>query len=297
MRITSSHIPMLQWMLGHQPGMQGEMIGDLPTHARCVREPHPSILLVVNVKHTCSMRIASTTKNRTRILSRPKGAQNMQQVQIQGRGTGKHSLLFGAVMVGIILFVLLEVTVQLLPPHYSPLSQSESDLAVGPYGFLMALGFAIGSMLLLLFITGFVRVIPKEVQSRSGLILLGIAAICKLIIVFAATDLTARPHTIHGAIHALAAVISFFCGVLGILVLARALRHDPHVRPSPRILISLASVTLAWTVIVIATLVVSSQIGIWGLLERIATCLYLSWVFIVSLGLWRSSSLEEPLEQ
>ena len=200
-------------------------------------------------------------------------------------------------MVCIILFVLLEVIVQLWPPHYSPLSQSESDLAVGPYGFLMALGFAIGGVLLLLFIAGFVRVIPRAAQSRSGLILLAIAAICKLIIAFAQTDLTARPHTIHGAIHALAAVISFFCGALGILLLVRALRRDPYVLPSSRFLVRLAGVTFVWTVIVIGTLVVASQIGVWGLFERIATALYLSWVFIVSFGLWRSSSLEGASEQ
>src|SRR5260370_77096 len=131
-----------------------------------------------------------------------------------------------------VLFVLLEGLVQLLPPHYNPLSQSESDLAVGPYGVLMALGFAIGGVLLFLFIAGFVRVIPKEAQSRSGLILLGIAAIGKLIIAFAATALTARPHTIHGTIHALAAVASFFCGAFVIRLLTRALRPDSHVSPS-----------------------------------------------------------------
>jgi Protein of unknown function (DUF998) len=221
----------------------------------------------------------------------------MKQVQGQGRGTSRLHLLFGAVIIGIVLVIILEVIAQLLPPHYSPLSQSESDLAVGPYGFLMALVFAIEGVLLLLFIAGFVRVIPKEAQSRSGLILLGVAAICKLIIAFAATDLTARPHTIHGAIHALAAAVSFFCGALGLLLLARALRYDAHVRPSARFLVGLASVTLVWTVIVIGTLVVASQIGIWGLLERIATGLYLLWVLIVSLGLWRSPSLEETAEQ
>jgi len=221
----------------------------------------------------------------------------MKPAQGQEREAGKDHLLFGAVMVCIVLFVLLEVIVQLLPPHYSPLSQSESDLAVGPYGFLMAFGFAIGGVLLLLFLVGFVRVVPKAAQSRSGLILLGIAAICKMIIAFAATDLTARPHTIHGAIHALAAVISFFCGALGILFLARGLRRGGHIRPSPRFLLGLASITLVWAVIVIVTLVVSSQIGVWGLLERIATGLYLSWVFIVSFGLWRSSSLEGSSEQ
>ena len=161
----------------------------------------------------------------------------------------------------------------------------------------MALGFAIGGLLLLLFIAGFRRVVPKEAQSRAGMILLGIAAIGKLVIAVAATDLTARPHTIHGTIHALAAVVSFFCGALGILLLTRALRRYPQMRPSPRFLVGLASVTLVWTVIVIGTLVVSSQIGVWGLFERIATGLYLLWVLLVSLGLWDAPSLEGTSEQ
>ena len=49
--------------------------------------------------------------------------------------------------------------------------------------------------------------------------------------------------------------------------------------------------------IVIGTLVVSSQIGVWGLLERIATGLYLLWVLLVSLGLWDAPSLEGTSEQ
>lgn len=216
----------------------------------------------------------------------------MKYSQVQRRETSRLHPLFGMVIVGILLFVLLEVIVQFLPPHYNPLSQSESDLAVGPYGFLMALGFVIGGALLLIFIAAFTRIIPKEGQSRGGLILLGIAAICKFIIAFAATDLTPRPHTIHGAIHAVVALVAFFCEGLGLLLLARSLRHVPNMRPSPRILVRLGTVTLVWSVIVIVTVAVSAQIGVWGLLERIATGLSLLWVFIVSLGLWRATSMD-----
>jgi|GEM_PF-1281035 len=214
----------------------------------------------------------------------------MKQSQVRGRGTSH--LLLGAVIAGIMLVVLLEVIVQLLPPHYNPTSQSESDLAVGPYGFLMALDLVIGGVLLLLFIVAFRRVIPKEGQSRSGLILLGVAAICKLTIAFAATDLTPRPETIHGTIHAVVALVSFFCEALGLLLLARSLRHVPNMRPSPRFLVGLAIVTLVWSVIVIVTVVVSTQIEVWGLLERVATALSFVWVLTVSLGLWRFPSLD-----
>ena len=193
-------------------------------------------------------------------------------------------------MVCIVLSVLLEVIVQLLPPHYNPLSQSESDLAVGPYGFLMALNFVIRGLLLLIFVAAFMSVIPKEGQSRSGLILLGVSAIGKLIIAFVPTDLTSPPQTIHGTIHAPVALVSFFCGALGILLLARSLRHVPNVRPSQRFLVGLASVTLAWSVIVIVTVVVSTRIGVWGLLERIYDGLFYLWILIVSLGLWHYPS-------
>jgi hypothetical membrane protein len=214
-----------------------------------------------------------------------------QPPQVQVKGTSSLHLLLGAVIVGIMLVVLLGVIVQLLPPHYNPISQSESDLAVGPYGFLMALDFIIGGVLLLIFVVAFRRVIPKEGQSRSGLILLGVAAICKIIIAFAATDLTSRPYTIHGTIHAIVALASFFCGGLGVLLLARSLRHVPNMRSSQRFLVRLAILTLVWSVIVILTVAVSTQIEVWGLLERVATGLSLLWVLIASLGLWRSSSL------
>jgi hypothetical membrane protein len=217
----------------------------------------------------------------------------MKEFQVQGRGTSQLHLLLGTVIVGIVLAVLLEVIVQLLPPHYSPLSQSESDLAVGPYGFLMAINFIIRGVLTLIFVVAFMRAVPKEGQSRSGLILLGVSGLGKLILAFVATDLTARPHTIHGTIHALVALASFFCGALGVLLLARALRHVPQMRPSPRFLLGLASVTLVWSVIVIGTVVVSSQIGVWGLLERIFDGLFYLWLLLVSLGLWHAPSLPE----
>ena len=41
----------------------------------------------------------------------------------------------------IILYVVLDVVAQVLPPHYSPISQAESLLAVGPYGYIMTVNF------------------------------------------------------------------------------------------------------------------------------------------------------------
>ena len=46
---------------------------------------------------------------------------------------------------------------QLLPPHYSPISQAESDLAVGKFGFIMTINFLNRGVLSLLFIYAFLR--------------------------------------------------------------------------------------------------------------------------------------------
>ncbi len=216
----------------------------------------------------------------------------MKQSQVQEREIDRLHLLLGTVMVGIVLSVLLEGIIQLLPPHYNPLSQSESDLAVGPYGWLMALNFVMRGLLYLMFLAALMRAIPKEALSRSGLILVGVSAIGKFVIACAATDLTERPETIHGTIHAIAALVSFFCGAYGALLLSRSVRHVPNVYPSQRFLVGLATVTLAWSVIVILTVFVSTQIGVWGLFERILTALFFLWIFLISLGLWRSTSLE-----
>jgi hypothetical protein len=205
---------------------------------------------------------------------------------------GRNPLLLEIVLVGTLIAVLLEVMAQTLPPHYSPVRQPESNLAVGPYGYLEATSFFLRGALTLVFVVAFTRIVPEEARSRGGVIVLGISAIGKLVIAFAATDLTPRPETLHGVIHALGAVIAFFCGALGEVLLAWALRRDPDVRPAPHVLVGLSTITFLWTVIALGTLPVSAQIGIWGFVERIATALFLVWMLIVTLGLWNRATAE-----
>jgi hypothetical protein len=134
-------------------------------------------------------------------------------------------------------------------------------------------------------------VVPQGARSRPGLIMLVVSAIGKLVIAFAATDLTPRPETMHGVIHALAGVVALICGAVGELQLARALRRDPGIRPGPRVLVGFATLTLLWTATALGTLPVAAQIGLWGLVERIATALFLVWMLIVTIGLWNRSAV------
>jgi hypothetical protein len=211
-----------------------------------------------------------------------KGKTPMPPVQTHAVETNIPRRYLEIVMMGIVLLAALEVLVQLLPPHYNPITQSESDLAVGPYGFLMAGNFALRGVLYLLFIAAYVQVVPLAGQSRSGLVLLVLAAIGKIIIAFAPTELTARPTTLHGTIHAIAALGSFFCGALGSVLLARALRRMPHFDPPAQRLLRLAEVICAWSLVVIGTVAIADRIGIWGVGERVLTLLFFAWIFITA---------------
>ena len=63
--------------------------------------------------------------------------------------------LFWIVIAGIVLYVILDIIAQLLPPHYNPISQAESDLAVGPYGYIMTINFLVRGAFSLVFIYAF----------------------------------------------------------------------------------------------------------------------------------------------
>ncbi len=110
----------------------------------------------------------------------------------------------------IILYVILDAIAQILPPHYSPLSQAESLLAVGPYGYIMTVNFLIRGVFSLLFVYALVQILTifgENWQSyRLGLYAIGIWGIGALLLAgFPATGRTIVIHTIIGIIVFIAA--------------------------------------------------------------------------------------------
>ena len=86
--------------------------------------------------------------------------------------------LFWIVILGIVLYVILDVIAQILPPHYSPISQAESDLAVGKFGLIMTVNFLNRGVLSLLFVFAFLQTLDVKsvarLPFRTGAYLLGI---------------------------------------------------------------------------------------------------------------------------
>ena len=113
----------------------------------------------------------------------------------------------------IILYVVLDAIAQVLPPHYSPISQAESLLAVGPYGYIMTGNFLIRGVFSLLFVYALIQILTMLGENwrsyKWGLYALGIWGIGALLLAgFPATGRTIGVHTI-------IAIIVFIAAPLG----------------------------------------------------------------------------------
>jgi Protein of unknown function (DUF998) len=118
--------------------------------------------------------------------------------------------LFVIVDALIILYVVLDAIAQVLPPHYSPISQAESLLAVGPYGYVMTVNFLNRGVFSLLFVYAFVQILTVLGENwrsyKFGLYAIGIWGAGALLLAgFPATGRTLVIHTIIGIIVFIAA--------------------------------------------------------------------------------------------
>jgi len=118
--------------------------------------------------------------------------------------------LFVIVDALIILYVVLDAIAQVLPPHYSPLSQAESLLAVGPYGYIMTVNFLNRGVFSLLFVYALVQIptmLGENWRSyKLGLYAIGIWGVGALLLAgLPATGRTLGIHTIIGIIVFIAA--------------------------------------------------------------------------------------------
>jgi hypothetical membrane protein len=203
-------------------------------------------------------------------------------------------------VVGIVLYVVLDAVAQLLPPHYSPITQAESDLAVGPYGYLMTINFVNRGLFSLLFLCALVRTVRREGHGwkpfRSGTVFFAIWGVGALILAAFPTDVPNLPLSAHGAVHFVVALLAFFGGAVGVFALADHFGESETLRP-------LKSSALALAIVVVALFVVELGAGfviprlaarVGGLTERLFLASVLSWTLLVSVYLALRTSPTSP---
>jgi hypothetical protein len=201
--------------------------------------------------------------------------------------------LFWMAKAGVVLYVLLDIIAQILPPHYNPISTAESDLAVGPYGYIMTLNFVNRGLLSLAFLYGFVRTLRLRGidagKYRSGVSLLGVWAIGALLLAIFPTDVPATPVSWHGAIHLVVALLAFLGGALGVLRLSLRFGDDPALRAAKRFALPLAGIAVLFLVLLFGLPFALPHLAtlIGGLTERVLIGSILVWILTVSVYLER----------
>ena len=178
------------------------------------------------------------------------------------------------------------MVLQGLPPHYSPITDAESNLAVGPYGWILNLNF-IGRMLTT------VCVVAAIMQSRPasalrlvgvGMLLLG--GLCSGVLAFFPTDVGLPGEigvvatTVPGIVHLAVAVTGFVAALLGALVLTVWMRSSTELRSGYRAAIGFTVVAWAGLLGLAASVLFAPEVI--GLAERICLIGILGWVFRVA---------------
>ena len=195
---------------------------------------------------------------------------------------------FWVVILLIILYAVLDVIAQSLPPHYSPISQAESNLAVGEFGFLMTLNFLNRGVLSLMFILAFLRTLDvtgvARFHFRTGTYLLSAWAIGAILLAIFPTDVPATPVSWHGAIHLVVAAVAFIGGAFGTVAISRKLGKNLGFEDLKRIALPLSVIAVIFLVIEFGVLFVFPHLAarIGGLTERVFLGSVLLWIGIVS---------------
>ncbi|MBX0299558.1 DUF998 domain-containing protein [Cryobacterium sp. 1639] len=190
-------------------------------------------------------------------------------------------------LVGAVLYVLVDVVLQQLPPHYSVVSEAESNLAVGPYGWIMNLNFLARGVVTVCIVAALARFGPRTRLQRTGLAFTLLAGAASAALAFLPTDIPAAdapglaPSTALGTAHLAVAVVGFFAALAGFVLLTLWLRGSDRLRaayPAAAILTGVALGGLAWLGVA-ATLTP----GVIGLAERVCLAGVLGWVIAVAL--------------
>jgi hypothetical protein len=201
---------------------------------------------------------------------------------------------FALVAVGIVAYVLLDLIAQLLPPHYSPITQAESDLAVGPYGGIMTANFVLRGAVTLLFLYALARTLAAEGGSwrtyRRGYAAFLVWGVGAFLLAAFPTDVPSTPISWHGAIHLVVAVLAFLGGALGTYWLASRFSESAVLRPAEPWAVGLAVMCIVLVVVELlgGILLVRLSAVAGGLVERVFLGSVLLWLFLVSVYLARA---------
>lgn len=207
-------------------------------------------------------------------------------------GTSPRKALATAAMAGVVLYVLVDVVLQILPPNYDPIREAESNLAVGPFGWIMNINFLARAVTTLCAVGAIRLVGPPSRLRTTGLILLLFGGAASAIIAFFPIDVdVAAPYTFAGAVHIIVATAGFIAALFGVTVLTLWLRRTRllSITLVATVFAAIAAVGGVWlAVATTATDTIAPQTL--GLSERLCLVGILGWTFVVCAAIRRLSA-------
>lgn len=184
-----------------------------------------------------------------------------------------------AATAGVAGYVLVDVTLQFMPPHYSVISDAESNLAVGPFGWIMNLNFLGRTVTTCCAVAAINRVGCSSSLRRTGTVLMSVGGLCSAVLAFFPTDVGPGPATTVGTVHLVVAGSGFLAALAGILALTRWMRLNTELAkafPAALTLSAIAAFGLASL-----GLTTALKPNLLGLAERVCLAGVLGWAMAV----------------
>ncbi|MGH8215937.1 MAG: DUF998 domain-containing protein [Rhodanobacteraceae bacterium] len=177
-------------------------------------------------------------------------------------------------LIGVAVFAVTCGAAQFLRTDYNFLGVPLSFYVLGPYGRAVeASYFALAAGLAALGV-GWYRTLHRDARSAAPLLLFVIAAVALCVTAIEFTDVPARPPTLHGRVHVIAAAATFLCVTVAMLLQSWRMRLDPRWRP--RFPSAFALAAIAFVALWIYTLVKPIPRGLG---EKFVIALILLWLW------------------
>lgn len=192
---------------------------------------------------------------------------------------------------GPLILVIGDLTASLSTPDYSMISDTISDLALTPLGWLQTIGFLIMGLLVELFVAGLFLSIRRARGFHPGIALLACLGFGLLVIAAFRTDPAGGPYTVDGTIHSVTAYALSLVFPVGVLLLAPSLGRDPNWRNMFIYTLVAGVLALALT---LGLFYLPDRMNWFGLYERIIVANVIIWTEVMAIHLLRLSLICEP---
>lgn len=185
-------------------------------------------------------------------------------------------------VVGVAVYVAIDVPLAFLRPGYSLIYNAESDYGRGAWYWVMDLNFLLRCGFSLAIAAALYHVVGARGRARAGLALLVTWAVCSGLLAFFADDLEGQSQRGSGVVHIVLAFVAFTAIAVGAIQISLSLASDPAWRPVARVMLAV-SVAGAVAFLLLGAAVRHHRAPD-GLYERVFLGLELLWIIIVAVA-------------